>query len=199
MSAMRSSRPRLAYLESGDRGPSDEALASAGAAGDLRAIEELYRRYQRPVICYLQRLVRDNDLAVDLFMEAFFRAYANLGSFDPRRGFRPWLYRIATNVGLDWLRQRARALPPADAAAQEPSVFEAVAERELSRQVEEIVAVLPDEQRTAFILKHYQGLSYAEIAAVCGCPEGTVRSRMHYSVRVLRAKLRYLIEEGDSR
>ena len=195
---MAGSKPRLVYLETADGAPPDEALARAGAAGDLRAVEELYRRYQGSVIGYLQRLVRDSDSAVDLFMEAFFRAYVNLKSFDPRRSFRPWLYRIATNVGHDWLRQQTRALPPAEAAG-DPSVLDAVAERELSRQVEAVVADLPAEQRTAFILRHYQGLSYAEIAGVCNCPEGTVRSRMHYAVRVLRARLRFLVEEGDER
>ena len=141
--------------------------------------------------------MREADIAVDLFMEAFFRAYVSLRSFDPRRGFRPWLYRIATNVGFDWLRKQTRALPPADPAPEQPSVLDAVAERELSRRVAAIVADLPDDQRTAFILRHYQGLSYAEIATVCGCPEGTVRSRMHYAVRVLRARLRFLLEEAD--
>ena len=98
---------------------------------------------------------------------------------------------------LAWLRRNRRSLPPADPSGDEPSVFQAVAERELSRRVEEIIAELPPDQRTVFILRYYQGLTYAEIAAICRCPEGTTRSRMHYAVKVLRARLRFLVEEGN--
>lgn len=194
---MRTAEHPFTYLGPDDAEPTDEALAHWAAAGNMRAVEELYRRHQGPVVSYLRRLTRDNDIAVDLFMEAFFRAYVNLKSFDPHRPFRPWLYRIASNVGLGWLRRHRRSLPPAGRPDGERPVFEMVAERELSRQVEEAVAELPDDQRTVFILRHYQGLSCAEISAVCGCPEGTVRSRMHYAVRVLRTRLRFWVERDD--
>jgi len=194
---MRSGRVSFAYLGPEDAEPADESLAQWAAAGNLRAVEELYRRYQAPLVSYLRRLTRDDDIAIDLFMESFFRACVNLKSFDAQRAFRPWLYRIATNVGLGWLRRHRRSLPPADASQDEPSVFDVVAERELSRQVEQGVAELPEDQRTVFILRHYQALSCAEIGAICGCPEGTVRSRMHYAVKVLRTKLRFLVEGDD--
>jgi len=193
---MGNARPVLQYIGPGDALPSDEALAVSAVTGNLRAAEELYRRYHTPLVCYLQRLTRDEDTAEDLFQEAFFRAYANLDRFDPRRPFRPWLYRIATNVSLDWLRSQSRALPPADWPT-EPSVADVVEERELARNVEEAVSALSGDHRTVFILRQYQGLSYAEIAEVCGCPEGTARSRMHYALRILRAKLRFLVEEND--
>ncbi len=192
---MRRSTPRLVYLGPEDRLVSDEWLARAAAAGDIRALEELYRRYETPVVRYLQRVVRDNDIAVDLFQEAFFRAYVNLGSFDPRRSFRPWLYRIATNVARDWLRHESRALPAAAVDTGEPSVISIVEARDLARRVEGAVAELSEDHRLVVILRHYQGLSYAEIAEITGSPEGTVRSRMHYALRALRAKLRFLVEE----
>ena len=189
--------PVLRLLGPEESLPSDEALTAASLTGNMRALEELYRRYHTPVVCYLQRLCRDEDIAEDLFQEAFFRAYANLERFDARRRFRPWLYRIANNVGLDWLRSRSRALPPVEGPLTERSAAEVVAERELGRQVAEAVSHLSDDHRTVFILRQYQGLSYAEIADICDCPEGTVRSRMHYALRILRAKLRFLLEESD--
>jgi len=195
-SAMRRSTPHLVYLGPEDRLVSDEWLARAAAAGDTRALEELYRRYETPVVRYVQRFARDNDIAVDLFQEAFFRAYVNLGSFDPRRSFRPWLYRIATNVARDWIRHESRALPPATEAG-EPSVISIVEARDQARRVESAVAELSEDHRLVVILRHYQGLSYAEIAEITGSPEGTVRSRMHYALRALRAKLRFLVEEDD--
>lgn len=196
---MSRARPKLVYLGPEDRLVSDAWLAKATAAGDMRALEELYRRYETPVVRYLQRVVRDNDIAVDLFQEAFFRAYVNLGSFDPKRSFRPWLYRIATNLARDWLRHELRALPAPAEPADEPSVITIVETRDLVRRVEGAVSELCEDHRLVVILRHYQELSYAEIAEITGSPEGTVRSRMHYALRALREKLRFLAEEEDDR
>jgi RNA polymerase sigma-70 factor (ECF subfamily) len=187
--------PRLLYLRTDGEELPDEQLAHAAVAGDMWALETLFRRYEAPLVRYLQRLVRDEDVADDLFQEAFLRAYVNLGGFHPDRSFRAWLYRIATNAGLDWLRRRRRALPPASTDDAGPAVEALVAERDLARRAEEAVAELADDHRMVFLLRHFEGLSYAEIAQVVGSPEGTVRSRMHYAVRALREKLRYLIEE----
>jgi RNA polymerase sigma-70 factor (ECF subfamily) len=189
-------RPRLLYLRAGDEELPDERLVRAAAAGEMWALEALFRRYEGPVVRYLQRLVREEDAADDLFQESFLRAYVNLGSFHPERSFRAWLYRIATNAALDFVRRRRRALPPAHTDEPDPGVETVVFRRDLARQVEEAVAELSDDHRTVFLLRHSQELSYAEIAEVVGGPEGTVRSRMHYAVRALREKLRYLVEEG---
>ena len=177
---------------------SDEQLAQAAAAQDARALEELFRRYEPPVVRYLQRLTHDADAADDLFQDSFLRAYANLGRYDARRPFRPWLYRIATNVALDWLRRRTRAEAAQVPPPGEPSVDSEVVERALARRVEAAVAALSVDHRTVFVLRHYQGLDYAEIAQICGSPEGTVRSRMHYAIRALRGKLSFLVEEGEA-
>jgi len=189
--------PRLAYLSAQDEDVPDEFLARAALAGDMRAVEELFRRYEPPIVRYLQRLTRNSEIAVDLFQDTFLRAYVNLGVYDSRRPFRPWLYRIATNLGLDWLRHRTPALPAGGGPEAPPSVEAVVVARDLARQVEQAVAELADDHRTVFLLRHYQQLGYAEIAQIVGSPEGTVRSRMHHSLRILREKLRYLLEEDD--
>ena len=176
---------------------SDEQLAAAVVGGNAQALEELFGRYERPLVRYLQRLTRDADVAEDLFQDAFLRAYANLRAFDPRRPFRPWLYRIATNLALDWLRRQGRAEMAPEPASGERPVESVVAERELERRVEVAVAELSADHRAVFILRHYQGLDYAEIALICGSPEGTVRSRMHYAIRALRERLRGQLEVGD--
>ena len=194
---MGKARPVLEYVTSQHPAPSDERLAASAAEGNMRGLEELYRRYHTPVVCYLQRMAGDDDVAEDLFQEAFFRAYANLNRFDPKRPFRPWLYRIATNVCLDWIRQRSRTLPATEAEDKQASLVEVAAGREIAREVEQAVTELSEGHRTVFIMRQYQGLSYAEIADVCGSPEGTVRSRMHYALKILRAKLRFLVEEEE--
>ena len=193
---MRASQP-LEMLGPEHPGPSDEELARAAVSGDMRAVEELFRRYEAPLVRYLQRLVRDDQAGEDLFQDAFFRAWVNLSAYDPRRAFRAWLYRIATNIGLDWLRRQSRALPPADPPDDIP-VVTVVAERDLSHRVAEAIAELSLDHRTVFILRHYQSLGYTEIAQIAGSPEGTVRSRRHHALRILREKLRYLMEEEQA-
>ncbi|MBM3473978.1 MAG: sigma-70 family RNA polymerase sigma factor [Armatimonadetes bacterium] len=188
-------RPRLLYLRAADEELPDGQLACAAAAGDMWALEELFRRYEPRVVRYLQRLVRDEEGADDLFQDASLRAYVNLSSFHPDRSFRAWLYRIATNAGLDWIRRRRRALPAAQAEGVGPPPEVLVIERDLVRRAEQAMAELSDDHRTVFLLRHFGQLSYAEIAQIVGSPEGTVRSRMHYAVRALREKLRYLREE----
>ena len=105
-------RPRLIYLRAEDEELPDEQLVRAASAGDMWALETLFRRYEGPVVRYLQRLVREEDAADDLFQKTFLRAYVNLSSFHPQRSFPAWLYRIASNAGLDYIRRRRRALPP---------------------------------------------------------------------------------------
>jgi len=190
----RASEP-LTYIGPGGE-EEDGALAQAAAAGDRQALEQLFHRYEPKVVPYLQRLVRDDEVGVDLFQDAFFRAWANLSSYDSRHPFHSWFYRIATNIAIDWMRRRARLLP-ADEPTPEQPVPTLVAQRDKARRIEQAVTQLRQEQQTVFILRQYQGLSYADIADITDSPEGTVRSRMHYALRFLRERLRYLVEEGE--
>lgn len=176
---------------------SDEQLAASAAAGSMAALEELFHRYEKPVVRYITRMISDHEEALDLFQEAFLRAHANLSRYDPRRPFRAWFYRIATNLALDHVRKVARRVPPPEPEPDCMSVASTATDTVLSEQVQTVIARLSEEQRTVFILRHYQGLSYAEIAEVCGSLEGTVRSRMHYAIRALQEKLRFLVEEDD--
>jgi len=176
---------------------SDEQLAASAAAGSMAALEELFHRYEKPVVRYLTRMISDHEEALDLFQETFLRAHDNLARYDPRRPFRAWFYRIATNLALDHVRKVARRVAPPEPEPDCLSVVSTATDTVLSEQVQTVVARLSEEQRTVFILRHYQGLSYAEIAEVCGSLEGTVRSRMHYAIRALREKLQFLVEEDD--
>ncbi len=178
---------------------SDEQLAASAAKGSMAAVEELFYRYEGPVTRYLARMVGDREEAADLFQEAFLRAHTNLSRYDPRRPYRAWFYRIATNLAYDHLRKVCRAPMPGDPEPRAGAVSTAASDDLLTEEVHRIVAALPEEQSTVFLLRHYQGLSYAEISQVCGALEATVRSRMHYAVLALREKLRYLVEEDDAK
>ena len=114
--------------------------------------------------------------------------------------FSSWIYRIALNLCRDWMRRERRApmmQPPEDvdlmdiAVAAEPSesIEDLVARRDLTRLVEQAMAYLPEEQRTAIVLKEYQGLTFQEIADVVGCPLSTVKTRLYQGLTVLRREL----------
>jgi RNA polymerase sigma-70 factor (ECF subfamily) len=132
--------------------------------------------------------------------ETFLRAFRALPAFRGQAKFSSWLYRIALNLCRDWMRRERRApivQTPEDvdvielAAAAEPSesIEDLVARRDLSRAVERAMARLPEEQRTAIILKEYQGLTFQEIADLVGCPLSTVKTRLYQGLTVLRREL----------
>jgi len=113
---------------------------------------------------------------------------------------RSWLYRIAINLCRDWMRRERRTpvmQAPEDvdlmelAAAREPaeSIEDRIARNDLSRAVERAMAVLPDEQRAAIVLKEYHGLTFQEIADLVGCPLSTVKTRLYQGLTVLRREL----------
>mgnify|MGYP001439700301 FL=1 len=132
--------------------------------------------------------------------ETFLRAFRALPGFRGQAKFSSWLYRIALNLCRDWMRRERRApmtqlAEDADlhevAAAQGPSesIEDLVARRALTKVVERAMARLPDEQRTAIVLKEYHGLTFQEIADVMGCPLSTVKTRLYQGLAVLRREL----------
>ena len=132
--------------------------------------------------------------------ETFLRAFRALPAFRGQAKFSSWLYRIALNLCRDWIRRERRApivQAPEDvdlvelAAAAEPSesIEDLVARKDLTKTVERAMARLPEEQRTAIILKEYQGLTFQEIADLVGCPLSTVKTRLYQGLTVLRREL----------
>ncbi len=156
----------------------------------------LVERYQRRLYWSCLRLVGDPDEAEDVVQEAFVRAYERLGDFDPTYRFYTWIYRIARNRCLNVLRrrrvwglvtlsdpERAPALPAAERSDRPAE------DRELARALVDCRANLPGDQREVFDLRHADGLSYREIAAAVGAPEGTVMSRLARAREKMRACL----------
>jgi RNA polymerase sigma-70 factor (ECF subfamily) len=132
--------------------------------------------------------------------ETFLRACRALAGFRGQAKFSSWLYRIALNLCRDWIRRERRApvvQPPEDvdlielAAAAEPSesIEDLVARKDLSRLVEKAITLLPEDQRTAIVLKEYRGLTFQEIAELVGCPLSTVKTRLYQGLIVLRREL----------
>ena len=166
----------------------DASLAAAAAAGDRPALETLLERYADRVHAICRRIVVNSEDALDATQEALIAIARGIASFDGRSAFTTWLYRVATNAALDELRRRSRRPVPLDATLdlESPSGEGAVDAR---LDVDRALAEVPEEFRTAVVLRDLADLDYPEIAAVLGVPLGTVKSRIARGRRALRIEL----------
>ena len=178
----------------------DEELVARSQSGDVDSFNQLIVRWERPIYALAYRVLGREEDARDVCQDTFLRAYRALPGFKGQAKFSSWLYRIALNLCRDWIRRQQRApvsqipedVDPAELLAErEPteSIEDLVARRELSAVVEEAMAKLPDEQRTAIILKEYHGMTFQEIADLQGCPLSTVKTRLYQGLSVLRRQL----------
>ncbi len=178
----------------------DEELVARSVAGDHDSFNQLIRRWERPIYALAFRVLGREDDARDVCQEAFLRAFRALPGFKGDAKFSSWLYRITLNLCRDWLRRKKRtpvvqAPEGVDlvelAAAQGPaeSIEDLVARKQLSAAVAEAMASLPDEQRTAIVLKEFHGLTFQEIADLQQIPLSTVKTRLYQGLSVLRRTL----------
>jgi len=179
---------------------SDEELVERSIGGDLDSFNQLVVRWERPIYALAYRVIGREEDARDVCQETFLRAFRALGGFKGQAKFSSWLYRITLNLCRDWIRRERRtpiALAPEgvdllDLAAEREdveSVEDLVSRREMGRAVARAMAVLPEEQRTAIILKEYHGLTFQEIANLLDCPLSTVKTRLYQGLIVLRRRL----------
>jgi RNA polymerase sigma-70 factor (ECF subfamily) len=178
----------------------DEELVARTVAGDNDSFNQLILRWERPIYALAYRVIGRDEDARDVCQETFLRAFRALPGFKGQAKFSSWLYRITLNLCRDWIR-RQRRTPVVSApegvdivelaSAQGPaeSIEDLVARNQLSRTVGEAMRFLPEEQRTAIILKEYHGLTFQEIADLQGCPLSTVKTRLYQGLSVLRRQL----------
>ena len=175
--------------------------------GDVNAFEKLVTEYEKAVYAIAQRMTGNAEDAADMTQETIIKAYNSLQSFRGDSKFSVWLYRIANNVCLDFLRSRSRrpaiSLSTEDDDGEETQLDiadesqspEQLLERSLTRDaVRRGLDALPPDYRQILLLREIQGLSYEEIAAALGIESGTVKSR------IFRARKRlctFLIEDGN--
>ena len=179
----------------------DEELVARATAGDLESFNQLVLRWERPIYALAYRTLGREEDARDVVQEAFLRAFRGLRGFKGEAKFSSWLYRITLNLCRDWIRRERRAplvqVPEGvdavdladDQAAPVDSVEDLVARREMSLAVSRAMAELPEEQRTAIMLKEYHGLTFQEIADLLECPLSTVKTRLYQGLSVLRRRL----------
>jgi RNA polymerase sigma-70 factor (ECF subfamily) len=159
----------------------DEELVAAVAGGDERALEELCRRWERPLFHFVHRHTGGRDVE-DLYQETWLRVVRAAPRFDARKRFSTWLFQIAVNLCRDWHRRR----PPEPV---DPVLADGLAARDAAPDAaldaRRLLAALPEPQRSAVVLRYYHDLSEDEVAAILGCPRGTVKSRLHHAMRRL--------------
>ena len=180
----------------------DEELVAKSIGGDANSFNELIKRWERPIYALAYRQIGREEDARDVCQETFLRAYRALNGFRGQAKFSSWLYRIALNLCRDWLRRERRTpvvtvsedvdlIELASKLEPSESVEDRVARHDLSRAVERAMAVLPEEQRTAILLKEYHGLTFQEIADLLDCPLSTVKTRLYQGLSVLRRHLEF--------
>jgi len=190
----------------------DAELAELCLDGDESAARELISRFERPVFSLIYRMVRDRELAEDLAQEAFVKTFNNMRMYDPQQKFSSWLFKIAYNLTIDYLRRKRvptvslqgapDAVTPDQQAAttitpEAPGLGpeDRAEASELGTHLERAIARLRPEYRTAIILRHVQGYPYGEIADVMDKPLGTVKTYIHRARHELRDALAYLRDE----
>ena len=188
---------------------SEAELVAEAARGGREAFAELVRRHERRVHAVVLRLAGDAADADDLAQEVFMTAWRSIGGFRGGSGFYTWLYRIAVNASLTFLKRKGRekrrvafddnvaaAGAVAEASAADPEGRSETGE--LKARIDAAVGGLPAHFRAAFALVVDQGLSHAETARALGCSENTVSWRMHKARKVLRERLGPSLEEARS-
>jgi RNA polymerase sigma-70 factor (ECF subfamily) len=171
----------------------DEALARAVQGGDRDALEQLVRRYLRPVHAVAASFQIAPEEVEDVAQETFLRALGAIDRYDPRRPFAPWLYQIARNVARSRFAVRARwrlePFPSGGMEASDPTPDVAAERSELRARVEAELARLPEQRRTAFRLVDVDAMTTEEAARIMGVAPGTVRSHLHHARMALRKAL----------
>jgi RNA polymerase sigma-70 factor (ECF subfamily) len=190
----------------GANGVSDLALIRRVQQGDRSAFDLLVAKYQHKILNLVMRYVKDPSEALDVAQEAFLKAYRAAPSFRGESAFYTWLYRIAINTAKNYLVAARRRPVAVDVDFADSEQFETLTKQsdiatperlalteEIGAAVEAAIQELPEELRTAILLREIEGMSYEEIAATMECPVGTVRSRIFRAREAIEERLRPLM------
>lgn len=183
---------------------SDADLITSAIAGRDGGFEELVRRYQRPIVSYVYRMLNDYDASLDVTQEVFIKVYNSLDRYSCDYKFSTWLYRIAHNAAIDHLRRnsvnpQSLETESGDGAYQlqiesaDPTPEQERERSEWRSEIEAVVKLLPPAYRDLILLRHSRDLSYEEIAEVTSLPLGTVKNRLFRAREMMRG---LLIERG---
>ncbi len=191
----------------------DQLLVERAQGGDQHAFDLLVSKYQRKLGRLLSRFIRDPSEVEDVTQEAFIKAYRALPQFRGDSAFYTWLYRIGINTAKNYLVSQGRRAPTStEYDAEEAESFEDASQlrdintpeslllsKQIGQTVNAAIDALPEELRSAIVLREIEGHSYEEIASMMDCPIGTVRSRIFRAREAVANKLRPLLDIAPDR
>jgi RNA polymerase sigma-70 factor, ECF subfamily len=191
---------------------SDVQLMLDVKAGDDASFNLLLQKYRTPLINFLFRMVRDSATAEDLAQEVFLRVYRARKQYSPSAKFTTWLFRIATNLALNSVRDnRHRQMDvsidasveddeaPLQLPAREMRIDEHMIERDRAEFIRQAISSLPEKQRVAVLLHKYEEMDYAEIAKILECSESALKSLLFRAYETLRVQLAPLVAQPVAR
>jgi len=185
----------------------DKELVQRVQQGDKSAYDLLVIKYQHKIVQLVNRFVKDPSEAQDVAQEAFIKAYRALGNFRGDSAFYTWLYRIAINTAKNYLVSRSRRYSDYEVDVQDAEQVEnapqlkgmdtpdnVLMNEQIVEAIKSAIEKLPDEMRTAIMLREFEGMSYEEIAQAMDCPVGTVRSRIFRAREAIDKKITPLLD-----
>jgi RNA polymerase sigma-70 factor (ECF subfamily) len=183
-------------------------------AGDDASFDLLLQKYRTPLVNFLYRMVRDTATAEDLAQEVFLRVYRARKQYSPSAKFTTWLFRIATNLALNSVRDNRHRQKdvsidaastsdedalPMQLPAPEMRIDEHMIERDRADYIRKVISELPEKQRVAVLLHKYEEMDYAEIARILECSESALKSLLFRAYETLRVQLAPLVNASASR
>ena len=170
--------------------PDDKTLMERCLKGDRQAFEALLVKYEKPVYNAAYRMLHNPDDARDVTQTVFLKVYENLDQYDPSHRFFSWIYRIALNESINWLKKSSRQEALEHEAADHGDGPEKQADdAQLGEGMEAALMMIKSEYRAVIVLKHVLGCSYIEISEVLDIPEKTVKSRLYTARQLLQERL----------
>ncbi len=178
-------------------------------AGDNASFDFLLQKYRSPLVNFLYRMVRDTATAEDLAQEVFLRVYRARKQYTPSAKFTTWLFRIATNLALNSVRDNRyhkmgisldapvsdEDSAPMELPAREMRVDDRMIERDRAEFIRRAIGMLPEKQRAAVLLHKYEEMDYGEIAKILECSEGALKSLLFRAYETLRVQLAPLVTQ----
>ncbi len=186
----------------------DAEVMLRAKAGDDSAFDYLVQKYRRPIINFMYRMAHNSAAAEDLAQEVFLRVYRSRASYEASAKFTTWLYRIATNLGMNYVRDTRHERPEntmnldesdeetgqtPDLADKTPTVEENIMQRERLKAIREKVEALPERQKMAVLMHKYQQMDYRQIAEVLKLSESATKSLLFRAYETLRTQLKEFV------
>jgi len=173
--------------------------------GDERSFDVLLAKHRTAVVHFLRRMVQNQAVSEELAQEVFLRVYRSRASYEPTARFTTWMFRIATHLAFNWLRderneraqerlddERGNDLPARELPDRAPSVEQRMLHHARLQEIRDAIGLLPEKQRAAVLMHKYREMDYAQIAITLDCSESAVKSLLFRAYESLRGKLAHM-------